>query len=46
MDSPVTYISTMRPNRPDFLATMTPRERAVMSEHMAYVGRLFDEGKG
>ncbi len=45
MDLPLTYISTMRPKRPDFLASMTPEERAVMEQHFAYVQRLFDQGK-
>jgi uncharacterized protein YciI len=45
MDLPLTYISTMRPKRPDFLASMTPEERAVMEQHLAYVRRLFDQGK-
>ncbi len=45
MDLPLTYISTMRPKRPDFLASMTPEERAVMEQHFVYVRRLFDQGK-
>ena len=39
------YISTLRPRRPDFLATMTPAEKAAMGEHFAYTKRLFDDGK-
>ena len=42
---PMEFISTARPNRPDFLATMTSGERAVMGEHMAYTGKLFREGR-
>ncbi len=45
MDLPLTYISTMRPKRPDFPASMTPDERAVMEQHFTYVRRLFDQGK-
>ncbi|HUK38141.1 MAG TPA: YciI family protein [Methanomicrobiales archaeon] len=45
LDRPVYFISTLRPRRPDFLATMTPAEKAVMGEHMAYTRRFFDEGK-
>jgi uncharacterized protein YciI len=45
MDTPLTYLSTMRPRRPDFLSSMTSEERAVMEEHFAYVQRLFDQGK-
>ena len=45
MDQPVYFISTLRPRRPDFLATMTPAEKAAMGEHFAYTRRLFDEGK-
>ena len=45
MDLPLTYISTMRPKRPNFLASMTPDERAVMEQHLAYVRQLFDQGK-
>jgi uncharacterized protein YciI len=39
------FISTLMPGRPDFLATMTTQERAVMGEHAAYTRRLFEEGK-
>lgn len=45
MDLPLTYISTMRPKRPGFLASMTPEEKAVMEQHLAYVQRLVDQGK-
>ncbi len=45
MDQPLYFISTLRPRRPDFIATMTPEERAVMAEHGAYTRRFFDEGK-
>jgi uncharacterized protein YciI len=45
MNQPLYYISTLRPKRPSFLATMTPEEQRVMGEHMAYTKLLFDEGK-
>jgi uncharacterized protein YciI len=45
MGEPMYFISTLKPRRPDFLATMTPAEKAAMGEHMAYTRRLFDEGK-
>ena len=45
MDEPLYFISTLRPRRRDFLATMTPEEKAVMGEHAAYTRRLFDEGR-
>jgi uncharacterized protein YciI len=45
MSQPVHFISTLRPRRPDFLSTMTPEEKAVMGEHVAYTRRLFDGGK-
>jgi len=35
----------MGPNRPDFLATMTLEEKAVMGQHLAYTRQLFDQGK-
>jgi len=34
-----------RPNHPDFLATMTSEEKAVMGQHRAYTRELFDQGK-
>lgn len=39
------YISFMRPKRPDFLTSMTPAEQETMQKHLAYVDRLFNEGK-
>jgi len=39
------FISIMRPKHPDFIATMTPEEKAVMGEHISYAKQLFDEGK-
>ena len=45
MDQPLYFISTLRPGRPDFLSTMTPEEKVVMGEHLAYTKRLFGEGK-
>ena len=39
------FLSTLRPRRPDFLATMTTAEKSAMGEHFAYTRRLFDEGK-
>jgi uncharacterized protein YciI len=41
----LTFLSTLMPKRPDFLATMTPEEQAVMAQHMAYTRTLFDQGK-
>jgi hypothetical protein len=43
--SPLSFLSTLRPHRPDFLATMTPEEKAVMGQHLAYTWKLFDQGK-
>ena len=45
MTPPLEFISTLRPYRPDFLATMTPEEKAVMGQHLAYTRQLFDQGK-
>jgi uncharacterized protein YciI len=45
MPPPLSFLSTLRPNRPDFLATMTPEEKAVMGQHLAYTKQLFDQGK-
>ena len=39
------FVETLKPGREDFVATMTPGERAVMEEHAAYNRRLFDRGK-
>ena len=39
------FIETLRPRRENFIATMTPAEKAVMEEHAAYNRRLFDRGK-
>ena len=41
----LTFLTTLRPKRPDFLATMTPEEQAIMGQHMAYTKQLFDQGK-
>ena len=41
----LSFLSTLCPKRPDFLATITPAEKAVMGQHMAYVQQLFDQGK-
>ena len=43
--SPLTFLTTLRPKRPDFLATMTPEQKAVMGQHQAYTRLLFDRGK-
>ena len=45
MSPPLEFITTLRPNRPDFLATMTPKEKTVLGQHMAYTRQLFDQGK-
>jgi hypothetical protein len=41
----LTFLSTLRPHRPDFLATMTPEEKAVMGQYQTYTRQLFDQGK-
>ena len=41
----IEFIETLRPEREDFVVTMTPGEKAVMEEHAAYNRRLFDRGK-
>jgi uncharacterized protein YciI len=45
MTTPLEYISIMRPKRPDLLTSMTPAEQETMQKHLAYVDRLFDQGK-
>jgi uncharacterized protein YciI len=45
MNPLLTFISTLRPTRPDFLGSMTPGERAVMEQHLAYVQQLYDQGQ-
>ena len=45
MTPPLSFLSTLRPYRPDFLATMTPEAKAVMGQHLAYTRQLFDQGK-
>ena len=45
MPLPLTFLTTLRPYRPDSLANMTPEEKAVMGQHQAYVRQLFDQGK-
>jgi len=45
MPPSLSFLSTLRPHRLDFLATMTPEEKAVMGLHMAYTRKLFDQGK-
>ena len=45
MSPPLEFLSTLRPFRPDFLATMTPEEKAVMGQHQAYTRQLFEQGK-
>ena len=45
MPLPLTFLTTLRPYRPDLLATMTDQERAVMGQHQAYTRQLFDQGK-
>jgi hypothetical protein len=41
----LSFLSTLPPKRPDFLATMTLEEKAVMGQHLAYTRQLFDQGK-
>ena len=43
--SPLSFLTILSPKRPDFLATMTPEEKAVMGQHLAYTWKLFDQGK-
>ena len=45
MSPALEYITIMRPKHPDFIATMTPEEKTVMGEHLAYARQLFDQGK-
>jgi uncharacterized protein YciI len=45
MPPPLTFLSTLRPKRPDFLVTMADEQKAVMGQHMAYTKELFDQGK-
>jgi uncharacterized protein YciI len=39
------FLLTLRPGRPDFIATMTPEEHATMQRHRAYADRLYEQGK-
>lgn len=45
MSPPLEFIETLRPKRENFVATMTPDEKAVMGEHFAYNRMLFEQGK-
>jgi uncharacterized protein YciI len=45
MSPSLTFISLLRPWRPDFIATMTTEERAVMDRHLAYIDELAGKGK-
>jgi uncharacterized protein YciI len=45
MSPALDYLGTLRPKRPDFIATMTPEEKAVMADHSAYNRKLFERGK-
>jgi hypothetical protein len=45
MSLPLTFISLLRPWRSDFIATMTPEEKALMERHLAYVDELAGKGK-
>jgi len=45
MSQSMEFIETLRSKRENFVATMTPEEKAVMGEHFAYNRRLFEEGK-
>lgn len=44
MNGDATYIMTLRPNHENFIATMTPAEKAAMGEHFLYAKALFDKG--
>ena len=45
MSPSLEFLETLRPKRDNFVATMTPEEKAVMGAHFAYNDRLFAEGK-
>ena len=45
MPPPLTFLSTLRPKRPDFLVTIADEQKAVMGQHLAYTKQLFDQGK-
>ena len=45
MSPSLEFLETLRPKRENFVATMTPEEKAVMGAHFAYNDRLFAEGK-
>ncbi|WP_139491877.1 YciI family protein [Brevibacillus dissolubilis] len=40
-----TYLYQIKPNRSDFLTTMTETEQVVMGEHLAYLQNLLDKGQ-
>lgn len=40
-----TYLMIFRPNRDDFVATMTPEEKGVMGAHVARCQELGAQGK-
>jgi len=44
-DSPSRIHLHVEAEAPDFLATMTDQERAIMAQHTAYTQKLFDQGK-
>jgi hypothetical protein len=45
MNEDSTYIMTLRPMRENFIATMTPAEKATMEQHFLYANDLFRQGK-
>ncbi len=44
-DKPPSFVYLLRPVRPGFVETMTPREEAVVEEHFAHLERLLAEGR-
>jgi uncharacterized protein YciI len=44
-DKAASFIYLLRPVRPGFVETMTPREEAVVEEHFAHLQRLLAEGR-
>lgn len=44
MPTPLFHVRLVA-HRPDFVATMTPEERAIMGAHLEFLGRLLADGK-
>ncbi|ASS74193.1 hypothetical protein CIG75_03795 [Tumebacillus algifaecis] len=45
MTTTTEYSYLLRPNRPDFITTMTEAEQAVMGEHFVYLQQLLSAGQ-